>query len=68
MDYDALSTGVRRFFKKLRITAQREIEKAVRDADVKRKLTDTTLPTRACPQLGEIFTRTDQNQTRNGVL
>ena len=24
--------------------------------------------TRACPQLGEIFTRTDQNQTRNAVL
>ncbi len=24
--------------------------------------------TRACPQLGDIFTRTDQNQTRNGVL
>jgi hypothetical protein len=24
--------------------------------------------TRACPQLGDIFTRTDQNQTRNAVL
>jgi len=24
--------------------------------------------TRACPQLGELFTRTDQNQTRNGLL
>jgi len=23
---------------------------------------------RACPQLGDIFTRTDQNQTRNAVL
>jgi PAS domain S-box-containing protein len=54
MDYDALSTGVRRFFKKLRITAQREIEKAVRDADAKRKLTGTTLPTRAVVTVGGI--------------
>jgi Family of unknown function (DUF6494) len=54
MDYDALSAGVRRFFKKLRITAQREIEKAVRDADVKRKLTDTTLPTSAVVTVGGI--------------
>jgi hypothetical protein len=23
---------------------------------------------RACPQLGDLFTRTDQNQTRNAVL
>jgi PAS domain S-box-containing protein len=54
MDYDALSTGVRGFFKKLRITAQREIEKAVRDADAKRKLTGTTLPTRAVVTVGGI--------------
>jgi hypothetical protein len=47
VDDDALSTSVRRFFKKLRVTAQREIEKAVRDADPKRKLTGATLPTRA---------------------
>src|SRR5262249_28598086 len=38
VDYDAVSTGVRRFFKKFRVTAQREIEKAVRDADAKREL------------------------------
>ena len=38
LDYDTLSTGVRRFFKKLRATVQREIGKAVRDADAKRKL------------------------------
>jgi len=45
MDYDALSTGVRKFFRKVRVTAQREIEKAVRGADAKRKLTSTTLRT-----------------------
>ena len=53
-DYDALSTGVRRFFKKLRVTAQREIEKAVRDADAKRKLTGTTLPTKAVVTVGGV--------------
>jgi hypothetical protein len=52
MDYDALDTGVRKFFKKLRVAAQREIEKAVRDADAKRKLTGTTLPTRAVVTVG----------------
>jgi PAS domain S-box-containing protein len=54
MDYDALSTGVRKFFKKLRVTAQREIEKAVRDANAKRKLSGTTLPTRAVVTVGGI--------------
>ena len=54
MDYDALNTGVRKFFKKLRVTAQREIEKAVRDADAKRKLTGTTLPTKAVVTVGGI--------------
>jgi PAS domain S-box-containing protein len=47
MDDDALSTGVRKFFKKLRVTAQQEIEKAVHNADARRKLTGTTLPTKA---------------------
>jgi hypothetical protein len=47
MDYDALGTSVRKFFKKLRVTAHREIENAVRDANAKRKLTGTKLPTRA---------------------
>ncbi len=54
MDYDALNTGVRKFFKKLRVTAQREIEKAVRNADAKRKLTGTTLPTRAVVTVGGV--------------
>jgi hypothetical protein len=47
MDNDVFSTGVRKFFKKLRVTAQREIEKAVRNAEAKRRLTGTTLPTKA---------------------
>jgi hypothetical protein len=54
VDYDAVSTGVRTFFKKLRVTAQREIEKAVRDADAKRELASTTLPTRAVVTVGGI--------------
>jgi len=54
MDYDALNTGVRKFFKKLRVSAQREIEKAVRDADAKRKLTGTTLPTKAVVTVGGV--------------
>jgi PAS domain S-box-containing protein len=54
IDNDALSTGVRKFFKKLHVTAEREIEKAVRDADAKRKLTGTTLPTRAVVTVGGI--------------
>jgi hypothetical protein len=54
MDYDALGTGVRKFFKKLRVTAQREIENAVRDANAKRKLSCATLPTRAVVTVGGI--------------
>jgi hypothetical protein len=53
-DYDAVNAGVRKFFKKLRVTAQREIENAVRDADAKRKLTGTTLPTKAVVTVGGI--------------
>jgi hypothetical protein len=59
MDYDALSTGVRKFFRKVRVTAQREIEKAVRGADVKRKLTSTTLRTRAVVTVGGIDLKFD---------
>ena len=38
MDEEALNTSVRKFLKKLGVTAQREIEKAVRDADAKGQL------------------------------
>jgi hypothetical protein len=52
MDYDALSSGVRKFFKKLRVAAQREIAKAVRDADAERN--PTTLPARAVVTIGGV--------------
>ena len=35
MDEEALNTSMRKFLKRLGVTAQREIEKAVRDADAK---------------------------------
>ena len=54
MDEDAVNTSVRKFLKKLGVTAQREIEKAVRDANAKRKLRGTTLPTRAVVTVGGI--------------
>jgi PAS domain S-box-containing protein len=54
MNDDALSTGVRKFFRKLRVTAQREIEKAVRNVDAKRKLTGIPLPTKAVVTIGGI--------------
>lgn len=57
LDDDGLSTGVRQFFRKVGVTAQREIEKAVRDADAKRKLASTTLPTRAVVTVGGIDLR-----------
>ncbi len=38
MDEEALNTSVRKFLKKLGVTAQREIEKAVRDAVAKGQL------------------------------
>jgi hypothetical protein len=59
LDDDGLSTGVRQFFKKVGVTAQREIEKAVRDPDGKRRLTGTTLPTRAVVTAGGIDLKFD---------
>ena len=47
MDEDILNTSVRKFLKRLGVTAQREIEKAVRDADAARKLGDTPLSAKA---------------------
>lgn len=44
MDEDALNTSVRTFLKRLGVTAQQEIEKAVRAADAKGDLSGTTLP------------------------
>jgi len=55
MDEEALNTSVRKFLKKLGVTAQREIEKAVRDADVKGQLKDSSpLPAKAVVTVGGI--------------
>jgi len=48
MDEETLNTSVRKFLKTFGVTAQREIEKAVRDAIAKGQLTDCpSLPARA---------------------
>jgi hypothetical protein len=55
MDEDALNTSVRKFLKTLGVTAQREIEKAVRDADAKGKLKNgERLPAKAVVTVGGI--------------
>jgi Family of unknown function (DUF6494) len=59
MDDDGLSTGVRQFFRKVRVATQRESEKAVRDADEKRRLTGITLPTSAVVTVGGIDLKFD---------
>ena len=57
MDEDILNTSVRKFLKKLGVTAQREIEKAVRDADAARKLGGAPLPAKAVVTIGGIDLR-----------
>jgi hypothetical protein len=48
MNEDALNTSVRKFLKKVGVTAQREIEKAVRDAVSSGRLKGTeALPAKA---------------------
>jgi hypothetical protein len=47
MDEDALNTSIRQFLKTFGVSAQREIEKAVRDADSKGKLTESSLHAKA---------------------
>ena len=54
MDEDALNTSVRKFLKKLGVTAQREIERAVRDADAQGRLSGTPLPAKAVVTVGGI--------------
>ena len=55
MDEEALNTSVRKFLKTLGVTAQREIEKAVRDADAKGKLKNgERLPAKAVVTVGGI--------------
>jgi hypothetical protein len=54
MDEDALNTSVRKFLKKLGVTAQREIEKAVRNADAEGRLAGTPLRAKAVLTVGGI--------------
>ena len=55
MDEEALNTSVRKFLKKLGVTAQREIEQAVRDAVAKGQLKSSAqLPAKAVVTVGGI--------------
>jgi hypothetical protein len=54
MDEDVLNTSIRKFLKRLGVTAQREIEKAVREADAARRLGGAPLPARAVVTVGGI--------------
>ena len=54
MDEEALNTSVRKFLKKLGVTAQREIEKAVRDADAKGQLGASRLSAKAVVTIGDL--------------
>ncbi len=58
MDEEALNTSVRKFLKKLGVTAQREVEKAVRDADAQGQLkSGERLPAKAVVTVGGIDLR-----------
>jgi Family of unknown function (DUF6494) len=58
MDEEALNTSVRKFLKTFGVTAQREIEKAVRDAVAKGQLNDSQpLPAKALVTVGGIDLR-----------
>jgi Family of unknown function (DUF6494) len=55
MDEEALNTSVRKFLKTLGVTAQREIEKAVRDAVASGRLKGSErLPAKAVITLGDV--------------
>ena len=55
MDEETLNTSVRKFLKTFGVTAQREIEKAVREAVAKGELKDCpSLPVRAVVTVGGI--------------
>ena len=55
MNEDALNTSVRRFLKKVGITSQREIEKALRDAVASGRLKgNEALPAKMTLTVGEV--------------
>jgi hypothetical protein len=55
MDENAFNTSIRKFLKSLGVTAQREIEKAVRQALAEHRLKgDETLPAKANVSIGQL--------------
>jgi uncharacterized protein DUF6494 len=54
MNEEALNTSVRKFLKTFGVTAQREIEKAVREAVAAGRLKDRTLPAKAVVTVGGV--------------
>jgi Family of unknown function (DUF6494) len=55
MDEDVFNTSIRKFLKSLGVTAQREIEKTVRQAVAERRLKgDETLPAKATVSIGQL--------------
>jgi Family of unknown function (DUF6494) len=54
MNEDAFNMSVRKFLKKVGVTAQREIEQAVRDAEAAGKLRPGALPAKATFTIGGV--------------
>jgi hypothetical protein len=54
MNEDAFNMSVRKFLKKVGVTAQREIEQAVREAAASGKLTAGALPAKATFTIGGV--------------
>ena len=54
MDEDTFNMSVRKFLKKVGVTAQREIEQAVREAAASGKLKGAALPAKATFSIGGV--------------
>ena len=55
MDEDVFNASIRKFLKSLGVTAQRELEKAVRQAVAERRLKgDEKLPAKATVSIGQL--------------
>lgn len=54
MDEEVLNTSVRKFLKKVGVTAQREIEQAVRAAAARGELSGAAMPAKAAFTIGGI--------------
>ena len=54
MNEDAFNMSVRKFLKKVGVTAQREIEQAVRDAEASGKFKGGALPAKATFTIGGV--------------